>query len=314
MSSEPAQYGGIEFGGTKVVCAIGTGPRDTRALERLPTEDPDATLNAVAAWFRHATAVEGPVRAVGLSAFGPIETRPNRPAFGRLLATPKPGWSGSDLVGPLRAALGVPVGLETDVVGAALAEGRWGAARDVGSFVYLTVGTGIGGGAIADGRPIPGVPHAEMGHQSVARQPDDPFPGVCPYHGDCLEGLASGPAIRARWGAPGETLRDERLAAAVDLESRYLADGLRTIVYVLAPGRIVVGGGVADLPGLLPRLRERLRETLSGYPGIAEHAEADFVRPVALGGLAGVLGGFIVAERAAGGGPDRVSPTPRAGS
>jgi fructokinase len=314
MNGEPAQFGGIEFGGTKVVCAIGTGPDDIRALERLPTEDPDATLDAVAAWFRHATAADGPVRAVGVSAFGPIETRRDRPAFGRLLATPKPGWSGIDLVGPLRAALGVPIGLETDVVGAALAEGRWGAARDVASFVYLTIGTGIGGGAVADGRPIPGVPHAEMGHQSVGRQPDDTFEGVCPYHGDCLEGLASGPAIRARWGAPGETLRDERLAAAVDLEARYLADGLRTIVYVLAPGRIVVGGGVAELPGLLPRLRERLRESLSGYPGIAEHAEADFVRPVALGGLAGVLGGFIVAEQAAMGAPTGVSPTPPGGS
>jgi len=314
MKHGSTQYGGIELGGTKVVCAIGSGPDDIRALERLPTEDPDATLDAIAAWFSHATAADAPVRAVGLSAFGPIETRRDRPGFGRLLATPKPGWSGSDLVGPLRAALGVPIGLETDVVGAALAEGRWGAARDVGSFVYLTIGTGIGGGAVAGGRPIPGVPHAEMGHQSVARQPDDDFAGVCPYHGDCLEGLASGPAIRARWGAPGETLRDERLAAAVDLEARYLADGLRTIVYVLAPARVVVGGGVASLPGLLPRLRARLRETLAGYPGVAEHRDDDFVRPVALGGLAGVLGGFIVAEQAATSAPAGVSPTPPAGS
>ena len=314
MSEEPGRYAGIEFGGTKVVCAIGSGPDDVRALERLATEDPETTRAFVVAWFRRATEAEGPVRAVGLSAFGPIETRRDRPGFGRLLATPKPGWSGSDLVGPLRDELGLPVGLETDVVGAALAEGRWGAARDVASFVYLTVGTGIGGGAIADGRPVHGMPHAEMGHQSVERQPDDAFPGACPYHGACLEGLAAGPAISARWGSPGETLRGGRLEAAVDLEARYLADGLRTIVYVLAPERIVVGGGVAALPGLLPRLRERLRASLAGYPGIPEHDHDGFVRPVSLGGMAGVLGGFIVAEEAARAAAGSAGPTAEAGS
>jgi fructokinase len=314
MAGRVNQYAGIEFGGTKVVCAVGSGPEDLRVVERLPTGDPASTRAAVVAWFRRASDAEGPVRAVGLSAFGPIQTHRDRPGFGRMLATPKPGWSGSDLVGPLRDALGVPVGLETDVVGAALAEGRWGAARGVASFAYLTVGTGIGGGAVAGGRPIPGMPHAEMGHQSVERQPDDDFPGVCPYHGACLEGLAAGPAIHFRWGAPGESLRGDRLVAAVDLEARYLADGLRTIVYVLAPERIVVGGGVARLPGLLPRLRERLRASLAGYPGIPEHDDDGFVRPVALGGLAGVLGGFIIAEEATRTTAGNPGPTAGAGS
>jgi fructokinase len=306
-------HGAIEAGGSKVVCALGTGPHDLRDVARFPTTTPDATLGAIIGYFRAATSAGIGPAAVGLAAFGPIETRPGHPRYGCLLATPKPGWTGVDVVTPIAMALGVPVAVETDVIGAALAEGRWGAAVDLETFVYLTIGTGIGGGAIVGGRVAPGMPHAEMGHQSVARQPDDAFPGVCPFHGDCLEGLAAGPAIEARWGRRGEDLDGADLAAAVDLEARYLADGLRTIVYTIAPERIILGGGAVAMPDLLPAVRRSLHASLAGYPGLAEHADPGFIVPAALGGLAGVLGGLIIAERAASatGSDGSDPPTPR---
>jgi fructokinase len=297
MSDQPA-FGAIEAGGTKFVCAIGTGPDDVRLTDRFPTTEPSATLDRAAAFFRTALDRGACLSALGIAAFGPIETRVGHPGYGHLLATPKPGWTGADVVTPV-ASLGLPIGLDTDVVGAALGEGRWGAARGLHSYVYLTVGTGIGGGAIIDGRVARGVPHAEMGHQSVARRPGDTFAGVCPYHGDCLEGLASGPAIAARRGRPAEALSGRELAETVELEAAYLADGLRNIAYVIAPQRIVIGGGVAALPGLVDRVRELLRASFAGYPGVPEHAADDFVAPAALGALAGVLGGFVLAERAA---------------
>jgi len=298
MAGSPRLFGAVELGGTKIVCAIGTGPDDVREIVRLSTRDPAASLADVTSWLVAGAQRHGPLDAVGVAAFGPVETRRDRPAFGRLLATPKEGWAGTDVVTPVRHALNLPTGLQTDVVGAALAEERWGAGRGVDSIVYVTVGTGIGAGAIVRGRPLTGVPHAEMGHQSVARQPDDTLPGVCPFHGDCLEGLAAGPALRARWGAPAEGLTGVHLAAAVDLEARYLADGLRTIAYTLAPHRIVVGGGVSGMPGLLAHLRTRLRASLAGYPGVPEHDDDSFLVAAVLGDRAGALGGFVIAEDA----------------
>jgi fructokinase len=205
-----------------------------------------------------------------------------------------------DVAGPLRAALGVPVGLDTDVNGAALGEGRWGAARGLDTFVYVTVGTGIGGGAVVGGRPAHGLVHAEMGHVGVRRQPGDTYPGHCPFHGDCLEGMASGRALAVRWGRPAQELTGEDLRRAVEWEAAYLADGLRTIVYTLAPRRIVVGGGVAGLPGLLQRVRTGLVAQLAGYPGLPDHAAPDFVVPPALGGRSGVAGALVLARQAAG--------------
>jgi fructokinase len=193
----------------------------------------------------------------------------------------------------------VPVGFDTDVNGAALGEGRWGAARGLDSFVYVTVGTGIGGGAVVGGAPVHGLPHPEMGHVSVSRLPGDDFPGICPFHGDCLEGMACGPAIAARWGRPAEELRGDDLRRAVDVEAHYLAAGLRNVVYALAPERIVLGGGVAGLPGLLPSLRARLAGALAGYPGLPEHGGDAFVVPPGLGGAAGAAGALALAEAAA---------------
>jgi fructokinase len=290
--------GGIEAGGTKFVCVVGASPDRVVREERFPTRDPRATLGDAIAFFREAIAEGHELEAVGVASFGPIELRRDHPRHGSITTTPKPGWSGTDLVGPLREATGVPVGVDTDVNGAALAEGRWGAARGLGSFVYVTVGTGVGGGAVVGGAPVHGLPHPEMGHVSVARLPDDDFPGVCPFHGDCLEGMASGPAIAARWGRPAEDLRGADLARAVEIEATYLAAGLRNVVYTLAPERMVVGGGVAGLPGLFPAMRRHLAAALGGYPGLAEHGADAFVVPPGLGAAAGAAGALVLAERA----------------
>jgi fructokinase len=203
------------------------------------------------------------------------------------------------VIGPLAGALDVPIGFDTDVNGAALGEGRWGAAAGLDQFVYLTVGTGIGGGAIVGGRPVHGLVHPEIGHVPVPRRPDDGYPGGCPFHRDCLEGMASGPAIGARWGRPASDLGDltER---AVALEAAYLAAGVRTIVYTLAPRRVVIGGGVSELPGLFPAIHERLADELAGYPGLPEHGDPGFVVKAGLGGMAGPAGALVLAEQALG--------------
>lgn len=299
-SREPrpaAILGGIEAGGTKFVCLVGDA--DGRVLDerRFPTRGPDETLADAVAALRRMSAAAGPLGAVGIGAFGPLDLRPG-PGHGRLLATPKPGWSGVDLVGPVRDGLGVPVAIDTDVTAAALAEGRWGAARGLATFAYMTVGTGIGVGVIARGGPLHGLVHPEAGHVGVPRARGDDFPGICPFHGDCLEGMASGPAIAARWGAPAEDLGGAQREDAVALEAFYLAAGIRTLVYAVAPERVVLGGGVAGLEGLLPRIRTHLAAGLGGYPGLPEHADDAFVQAAGLGGMAGPRGALAVAESA----------------
>jgi fructokinase len=289
--------GGIEAGGTKFVCLVGTDAGDILAQTRVPTRGPHETIDAALAFFRAAAAQGAPVEAAGIAAFGPLDLRPG-PGYGRILSTPKPGWSGVDLVRPVRAALGVPVAVDTDVNAAAIAEARWGAGRGAGSLAYVTVGTGIGVGALVDGRPLHGLVHPEIGHVGVPREPGDDFPGACPFHADCLEGMASGPAMAARWGRGAEDLEGAVRERAIDLEAAYLASGIRTIVYALAPERVILGGGVLNLSGLVPRIRERLAARLGGYPGLAEHAREGFVREAGLGQVAGARGALALAEAA----------------
>lgn len=290
--------GAVEAGGTKFICVVGSDPDHIVARTRIQTGEPAETLGQVVAFFRAAVAAGGPLTAVGIASFGPLELRPRHPRYGFITTSPKPGWAGVDMVGPVRSALGVPVGFDTDVNGAALGEGHWGAARGLDTFLYLTVGTGIGAGAVLEGRIVHGLGHPEMGHLSVPRQPGDDFPGSCPFHADCLEGMASGAAIAARWGRPAEELHGVELRAAVRLEAAYLAAGLRNMVYAIAPQRIVIGGGVAGLPGLFPLLRANLATKLTGYPGLPEHRAADFAVPAALGSLAGPAGALVLAARA----------------
>ena len=217
----------------------------------------------------------------------------------QVTSTPKPGWSGTDLIGPVASEFGLPVGFDTDVNAAALAEGRWGAARGLESFIYITLGTGIGGGAVVEGRILHGLGHPEMGHVAVPRRPGDTFAGACPFHGDCFEGMASGPTIAARFGRPAETLEGADQAAAAALVAFYLAAGVRSLVYALAPERIVVGGGLSAIPGLFDAARSELARQLAGYPGLPEHREETFLVTAALGGMAGPAGTLILAEAAA---------------
>jgi fructokinase len=287
-------YGALEAGGTKIVCAVGTGPGDIRAETSLPTTAPAETIAAALAFF----AARSPLAALGIAAFGPLDLDPVSPTWGFVTTTPKPGWAGTDLAGPFRRALGVSVGFDTDVNGAALAEHRWGAGQGADPFVYLTVGTGVGGGALVHGRIVHGLVHPEMGHLRVPREPTDRFPGACPFHGDCLEGLASGVAIARRWGAPAETLPADH--PAWDLEARYLALGLVAIIAVLSPRRLCVGGGVMAAAHLLPRLRRDVVALLGGYVDAAALRGGidDYIVAPALGDRAGVLGALALAAGA----------------
>jgi fructokinase len=292
-------FGAVEGGGTKFVCAVGYGPNEVLARARIDTTTPDATLDQTADFLARAS--DGKLAAVGVACFGPLELDEGRPEYGRLLATPKPGWSGADVLGVLRRRLSVPVTLDTDVNGAALGEWRWGAAQSCDPALYLTVGTGIGGGAVVGGRPLHGLLHPEMGHILLPRlnwidgRPDD-FPGVCPFHGACFEGLASGPALQARLGVPAETVSEEH--PVWDLEAGYLATALATLTLVLSPQRLVIGGGVMQQGHLLTRLRQKLPQVLAGYLMRAE-VGADVERYVvapAFGQDAGLIGAFALAE------------------
>jgi fructokinase len=292
---EHALVGAIETGGTKCVCAIGTGPGDLRAIGEFPTAAPAATLDRAVEFFRaHAPPA---LAAIGIAAFGPLDLDPASATYGSVTTTPKPGWAGIDLVGALRRGLGTPVTIDTDVNAAAVAEGRWGAARGLDAFVYITVGTGIGGGALVDGRPLHGLVHPEMGHIRVPRdRAADPFPGVCPYHGDCLEGLASAHAVAQRWGQAPDALPADHPAWA--LEAHYLALGVVSVMAILSPRRVVMGGGLLRRPGLLPLVRAKVLDLLNGYvpsPVIGERIRDYLVEP-ALGARAGVLGALALAQ------------------
>jgi len=290
-------FGGIEAGGTKFVCAVGSGPDDVRQEIRYSTTTPAESIGRAIAFFRDVRAQGATLRAVGIAAFGPLDPNPTSPTFGYITTTPKPGWAHADFVGPLRAALGLPVGFDTDVNGAALGEGKWGAAQGLDTFVYLTIGTGIGGGALAEGRLLHGLMHTELGHIRIPHDwGDDPFPGVCPYHGDCFEGLACGPAIEARWGQRAETLPPDHPAWA--LEARYIALALVNTLLSLCPQRIILGGGVMEQAHLFPLIRQEVVALLNGYvqvPAILRDIEC-YIVPPGLGNRAGVLGAIALAQ------------------
>lgn len=281
---------GIELGGTKCIAVLADG-RDIVERVRIETRHPDETLPAlvriVAGWQVRRV----PIDALGIASFGPLDL-----ARGRFTKTPKPGWSDVDLLGPFRA-LGLPLRLDTDVNGAALAEGRWGAAVGCRNHAYLTIGTGVGGGIVIDGTPLHGLMHPEMGHVRVPREAGDGFAGICPYHGDCLEGLASGLAIAARAGAPAETLAPEhpvwRRAGAE------IAGLVTQLILIASPERVVIGGGVGSLPHLLDHVRTATGDLLNDYLVPCPRAALPaLIVPPTLGGDAGPLGAILLAERA----------------
>jgi len=286
-------YGGIEAGGSKWECAIGTNPDDVRAAETIRTTTPKETLDRAIAFFER----EGSVDAIGIGSFGPIDQKLSSPTWGHITTTPKPGWAHTDVGQEIRRRLSVPVAFDTDVNAAALGEHRWGAGQGLDTFCYITVGTGIGGGGLAGGNLLHGLLHPEFGHMRIPHDFErDPFEGVCPYHGDCWEGLASGRAIEARWGKPAEELDDE--PAVWELEAHYLALGLVSVMCVLSPERIVVGGGVARRDALLPLVQREVLSLMNGYldSTVVRDRISDYITPPALGARAGVLGAIALAE------------------
>ncbi|MBW7882317.1 MAG: ROK family protein [Caldilineaceae bacterium] len=291
-------FGGIEAGGTKFVCAVGSGPDDIRDEIRFPTTTPEETLGHAIKFFRKHHR-QTPLQAIGVASFGPVDPNPASPTFGYVTTTPKPHWAHTDVVGRLRAALGLPVGFDTDVNGAALGEHRWGAAQGLDTFVYLTVGTGLGGGGMANGKLLHGLMHTEMGHMRIPHdRTRDPYKGWCTYHGDCWEGLSCGPAIEERWQTNARDLAPDHPAWA--LEAHYLALGLVNIITTLSPQRIIMGGGVMDQHQLFPMMRREVQALLNGYiqkPEVAAQID-QYIVPPGLGNRAGVLGAIALAQDA----------------
>ena len=301
MSRDSQRYGAIEAGGTKFVCAIAQA--DGTLLEELrqPTQDPATTLTAMLDFLRQGALAHGPLNGIGVACFGPVVLDRQSPHYGCIGRTPKAGWSHADVVGTISAAFDCPVGFDTDVNAAALAEHRWGAAQDVDNLVYVTVGTGIGGGLIANGAPVHGLVHPEMGHVFIRRHARDAsFAGVCPFHGDCLEGMASGPAIVKRSGMELSDLPMDH--PQWDIEADYLGQLCATLVLTVSPQRIILGGGVMNSAGLFPMIRQRTLHWLADYIDHAEllrHTDRYLTSP-GLGARAGVLGALALAMSAGG--------------
>jgi len=297
MRSKPL-YAAIEGGGTKFVCAVGPSADETLESIVIATTDPHATLDGCVQFFERAERTHGKLDAFGFGCFGPIDLRADAPTYGHMLATPKAGWSRADLLAPFRQKFTAPILIETDVAGAALAEWRLGAGRGLGSVVYVTVGTGIGGAVAPGDASIRRLMHAEMGHIPMRRDPRDRHPGVCPFHGDCLEGLASGPAINARWGQRLDQMSDDHEAWSII--GGYLGQLAASISLMLSVERIVFGGGVMLNHALLPHIREATRVLLNGYLeplGDARALDA-YISSPQLGDRAGISGAFLLAEQA----------------
>jgi fructokinase len=295
MASEDI-YGGIEAGGTKFVCVVGSGPENIAQKVRIETTTPEETFHNVIEFFQPHISAEK-IKAIGVGCFGPIDLNPESPSYGFITSTPKPGWRNTDVVRRLENALNVKVAFDTDVNAAALGEFQWGASRGLDPSLYLTVGTGIGGGLIKDGKPMNGLLHPEMGHIRIPHDlAADPFPGSCPYHGDCYEGLANGPAIQKRFGQRGETIPDDD--PFWKIEAGYIALALHNLILTLTPRRIILGGGILQRNFLFPLIRQKVLALLNGYvqhAAILEHID-DFIVPPALGSQSGVMGAIALAR------------------
>jgi fructokinase len=300
MTDERRFFGAVEAGGTKFVCAIGDDAGKIHAQERFPTTDPIATLSTVRSFLQGRSREIGTLAAIGVGCFGPVELDRTSERYGFIVRTPKPGWSNTDIACMLAREFQCPIGFDTDVNAAALAEHRWGAARDVKNLVYLTIGTGIGGGVVVDGTPIHGLMHPEIGHVYPRRHPlDVGFDGVCPFHGDCMEGVASGPAIFARTGASLQQL--DAAHPQWEIEADYLGQLCAQLVLTVSPQRIVMGGGVMSQARLLPLIRPCISHWLGGYIDRSEILSGldRYVVAPQLGDQAGVLGALALAMDAA---------------
>jgi fructokinase len=291
-------FGGIEAGGTKFICIIGSGPGDIKAETRIPTTRPDETLDQAFRFFNEYQNEET-LDGIGIASFGPVDPDPVSETFGFITTTVKPGWAYTDIVGKTKQALGIPVGFDTDVNAAALGEYIWGAGQGMDVLIYLTVGTGIGGGCLIDGKPLHGVRTPDVGHIRIPHNWDkDPYPGFCKVHGDCFQGLAAGPAIEGRWGIPGGKLTPDHPAWKLEVE--YLSLGILNIIGILAPRRIIMGGGVMQQEFLMPMIRNEVAKQLRGYweiPLILDNIGA-YIVPPGLGNRSGSLGAIELARMA----------------
>ncbi len=285
------RIGAIEAGGTKFVCGIGNERGEIFEKVTIPTRNPEETMQDVIAFFDGKE-----IDRMGVGSFGPIEVDPTQENYGSLLETPKTAWKYYSLRQAIQEHFGksFPIAFDTDVNAAAFGEWKWGAAKDVDSCVYFTVGTGIGAGIVMEGRLVHGLLHPEAGHMFIKRHPDDEFRGSCPYHDDCLEGLASGTAMRERWGKPGVEIQEEK---AWDLEAFYLAQAAVNALLAYSPEKIIFGGGVMEHPGLIDRIRSHSTELLNGYIKKAEvlHHVEDYVVLPGLGSEAGLKGSLALA-------------------
>ena len=295
----PKYYGGIEAGGTKFVCAIGSGPDEILAENRFSTTSPSETLGKTVEFFQRYE-YEFPLESIGIASFGPVDLNPESTTYGYITKTPKPDWSDCDVIGTFSRYFQIPIGFDTDVNGALLGEFFWGAAQNINDSIYLTIGTGIGGGAMVNGNLVHGLVHPEMGHIRLQRDNEiDPFEGCCPFHGGCLEGLASGTAMEKRWNQRADTLPSNH--PAWELEAEYIAQGLHILICVLSPKRIILGGGIMNQSQLFPKVRKKVLNSLNGYvkhTEILDHID-NYIVPPGLGNKAGVLGAIALAMKAA---------------
>ena len=299
MGSMNKLFGGIEGGGTKFNCIVGTSPDDIRRETRIPTTTPKETLDQAIRFFKEAELDFGKISALGFACFGPLDPNPASASYGHILPTPKPGWANADVVDVLKSAFDIPIGFDTDVNGAALGEWTWGAAQGLDTFIYLTIGTGIGGGLMANGKLVHGLLHPEMGHIMLPHDKErDPYEGWCSFHKDCFEGLAAGPALEKRWGQKAETLPLDH--PAWELEAHYVALAMVNYITTLSPQRIIIGGGVGGRQDLFPLIRKNVQEVSNGYvqsPSITENID-HYIVPPDLGGRSGMLGAIALAKEA----------------
>lgn len=292
-------FAGIEAGGTKWVCMIANHPEDIRATARFQTGEPTGTISSAIEFIKGNVPDSANLLGIGIGSFGPLDLNRKSKSYGFLTTTPKPGWANTDLIKPFKTEFNQSIGFDTDVNAAALGEYRWGAGQGLLDFIYLTVGTGIGGAAIANQALIHGMIHPEMGHMLIPHDWDrDPFPGICPFHGDCLEGLATGPAVQARWGQPAEQLPPDH--PAWQLEAHYLGLGISNLITTLSPQRVILGGGVMEQTQLFPLIREEVRILLGDYISTEEITQVndEYIAPPVLGSQAGVLGAIALAQQA----------------
>ncbi|WP_028974334.1 ROK family protein [Spirochaeta cellobiosiphila] len=294
-----ALYGAIEAGGTKFVCAVGHGPNEILEEVRFPTTNPKDTLQKTIQFFKEQEEKrKQKISAMGIGSFGPLDPVLTSDTYGYITSTPKKGWQNTDFIGTMKEHFPIPMVFDTDVNGAALGEGEWGAAKGCHNFIYLTIGTGIGGGIVIDGKPLQGLIHPEVGHMLITKADNDNYKGTCPFHENCWEGLAAGPALEGRWNMPGKDLPSDH--EAWNLEAEYIAQGLTNLLMILSPEKIILGGGVMHQRHLFTKVRELVKKKAADYIS-HPHLKGDlsnWIVPPQLEDLAGITGAFILALRA----------------